>query len=318
MNMYSWKGLSFITSAVGRPDRLHPETASCSNFKLAKVFVMADLSKELPKKINFTKNGQSSLVEFIYPWLPDRCHTCGKWGHVEKVCIMNKRETSLKTVREIIVEGYKANEERDVVKLAEGTADKKEMDAEKINSLESEIEGEKNSSARPAEIASEVENNGGADQTVLENDIEEGEVVKDWEEVSPGKTSKSQKAKSPEYVQMISPSRYSALACVDDNGGLILGEESKEKENEVGETGPIAVVTESSQEVEDTIREMGLSMESHKERSNTKHKIVGEGSHLRPSLPKTSKTFHKIVPEHSSTDKGVPHLGKRGSRKPSQ
>ena len=26
MNMYSWKGLSFITSAVGRPVRLHPET----------------------------------------------------------------------------------------------------------------------------------------------------------------------------------------------------------------------------------------------------------------------------------------------------
>lgn len=55
MNMYSWQGLSFIVSAAGFPVCLHPETASCSNFKLAKIFVNVDLSKELPDKINFTK-----------------------------------------------------------------------------------------------------------------------------------------------------------------------------------------------------------------------------------------------------------------------
>lgn len=321
MNMYSWKGLSFITSAVGRPDRLHPETASCSNFKLAKVFVMADLSKELPKKINFTKNGQSSLVEFIYPWLPDRCHTCGKWGHVEKVCIINKKEASLKTVREIIVEGYKARDERDGVKRVEETAVTKGMDAGETNSLETETVGEKNCSVKSTEKTPEVENNGGIDQTVLENDIEEGEVVKDWEEVTPGKTSKGQKVKSPEYAQMISPSRYSALACVDDNGELLPGEESKDTENEEEETVSIAAEMQSeksSQEIADTISEMGLSVEGQQERSNMKGKAGGEGSHLRPSLPRTSKTFHKIVPDHSSTDKGISHPGKRSSRKPSQ
>ena len=78
MNMVSWEGLSFITSAAGHPVKLHPETAACSNFKIAKIFVNADLSKDLPKKINFTKNGKSSLVEFVYPWLPDRCYTCSK------------------------------------------------------------------------------------------------------------------------------------------------------------------------------------------------------------------------------------------------
>lgn len=91
MNMFSWEGPSFITSAAEYPVRLHPETANCSNFKLAKIFVNVDLSKELPKKINFTKNGKSSLVEFIYPRLPVRCNTCGKWGHIEKVCEMNKK-----------------------------------------------------------------------------------------------------------------------------------------------------------------------------------------------------------------------------------
>lgn len=75
--------------------RLHPETASCSNFKVAKIFVNANLTKELPTKINFSKNGKSSLVEFIYLWLPLRCHTCKNWGHVEKSCVMNKNEVGM-------------------------------------------------------------------------------------------------------------------------------------------------------------------------------------------------------------------------------
>lgn len=29
--MYSWEGLSFMTSTVGFPDRLHPETVACTN-----------------------------------------------------------------------------------------------------------------------------------------------------------------------------------------------------------------------------------------------------------------------------------------------
>lgn len=44
MDMFSWKGLSFLTSAVGEPVRLHPDTAQCLDFKLAKVFVKADRS----------------------------------------------------------------------------------------------------------------------------------------------------------------------------------------------------------------------------------------------------------------------------------
>ena len=76
--MYSWKGLSFITSTVGFPARLHPETVACSNFEVAKVFVNVDVSKVLPKEINFTKNGKEFTVEFHYPWLPSRCGTCGE------------------------------------------------------------------------------------------------------------------------------------------------------------------------------------------------------------------------------------------------
>ncbi|KAF8044973.1 hypothetical protein N665_5902s0001 [Sinapis alba] len=53
MNMFSWKGLSFTTSPVGIPLKLHPDTALCKDFKVAKVFVKADLTKELPRSMNF-------------------------------------------------------------------------------------------------------------------------------------------------------------------------------------------------------------------------------------------------------------------------
>lgn len=90
MDMFSWKGLNFVTSAVGELVRLHPDTAQCVDFKLAKVFVKADLSKELPKVMKFTSSdGKESLVQFSYPWLPSRCSTCNKWGHMSMVCLMN-------------------------------------------------------------------------------------------------------------------------------------------------------------------------------------------------------------------------------------
>lgn len=86
MNMFSWKGLSFVSSPVGTPVRLHPETAQCLNMKVAKIFVNADFSKELPKTMNFNLYGKDILVEYTYPWLPSRCSNCNKWGHLDRVC----------------------------------------------------------------------------------------------------------------------------------------------------------------------------------------------------------------------------------------
>lgn len=84
MNMFSWEGLSFMTSAVGIPDRLHPETAAYTTFEVAKVFVNADLEKDFPKAINFTINGKVHCIEYTYPWLPSRCDEYGKWDHLEQ------------------------------------------------------------------------------------------------------------------------------------------------------------------------------------------------------------------------------------------
>lgn len=55
--MFSWKGLGFLASAVGEPKRLHPETELCTKFEEAKVFVEADMSKELPKNSHVQTKG---------------------------------------------------------------------------------------------------------------------------------------------------------------------------------------------------------------------------------------------------------------------
>lgn len=76
------------------------------------------------------------------------------------------------------------------------------------------------------------------EKSVVEEDakeIEEGEVVKGWSHVSPGKASKSPKMKSREYGQVKIVTRFSALVDVDVNSDLVDQEEGKG--NEVIKTG---------------------------------------------------------------------------------
>lgn len=82
----------------GEPKRLHPETEQCSKLEESKVFVEADLSKELPKTYQFKlKNEEEVEVEFVYPWLPLICQTCSKWGHLADICVINSEKMLLTT-----------------------------------------------------------------------------------------------------------------------------------------------------------------------------------------------------------------------------
>lgn len=90
--MFSWKRIGFLASAVGEPKRLHPDTVLCKSFEKAKVFVEADLSKTLPKSFRFqSEKGVDAVVEFIYPWLPSKCTSCSKWGHLKDDCMQSTR-----------------------------------------------------------------------------------------------------------------------------------------------------------------------------------------------------------------------------------
>lgn len=87
-SMFSWDGLGFLTSPVGTPIRLHPETELCTNFEEAKVFVEVNLSQKLPQTFRFKLGPENeATVEFVYPWLPPSCSRCGKWGHTEEACV---------------------------------------------------------------------------------------------------------------------------------------------------------------------------------------------------------------------------------------
>lgn len=64
LHMYSWEGLSFITSTVGVPVKPHQDTIACTKMDEAKIFVNVDVSKTLPKEITFSKDGNSFTVKF--------------------------------------------------------------------------------------------------------------------------------------------------------------------------------------------------------------------------------------------------------------
>jgi len=106
---FSWKVLSAITSPLGTPNKLHSDTEACKSFDEGKVFVEVDLTKDLPKKFSFkSEKGGDTIVEFVYPWLPPRCHTCSKWGHQTIDCLAGRR---INHVGEVATKVHENNEE---------------------------------------------------------------------------------------------------------------------------------------------------------------------------------------------------------------
>lgn len=92
----------FSRKCSGEPKRLHPETETYQNFEEAKVFVEADMSKNLPKQFAFQLKGIEVVVDFTYPWLPPKCSKCDKWGHFDDGCKSPSKITILKRVEPII------------------------------------------------------------------------------------------------------------------------------------------------------------------------------------------------------------------------
>lgn len=179
-------------------DRLHPETAQCLDFKIAKVFVKADLSKELPEDLNFNFQGKVHNVEFKYPWLPPRCTVCKKWGHLQTVCLV-KNGTG--------VEGEKHN-----------TPVKKALAEELAKSLRIvEREG----------MVEKVITEKVAEGKDVEAENPESNVEEAWREVNLAKAGRSP-VKQKHDIQFGQVSKYAILNQDED------GEEEKNGEDEEG------------------------------------------------------------------------------------
>jgi len=89
---FSCKVLSAITSPLGTPKKLHPDTEAIKTFEEAKVFVEVDFTKKLPKCFSFkSEKGGDTVVEYVYPWLPPRCNSCDRWGHLSTDCLSRKK-----------------------------------------------------------------------------------------------------------------------------------------------------------------------------------------------------------------------------------
>lgn len=308
LDMFSWQGLSFVSSPIGTPVRLHPETAQCLDLEVAKIFVRVDLTKDLPQKMNFNIKGKEFLVEYSYPWLPTKCYKCEKWGHAAKVCSSNKSKDVV--VREEQEKNEKQGEDKEDQGFKEDVAttvesglgseqnqDSGEKSSDEVFSASSPISGTENQTSDPgkkeAQQSDMMRVTASVEGFVLDVDRVEAKEVeeKEWLDVSPGKSSRSPNTKNSELkfgqVAILTNSRFSVL--------------SVEEEGEI--------VDDRGEEVEVHIAEVSLNAQG-----GTKEKEIIVP---RQSLPRDSKIKHKVLGDKSvqkAQDASLSDLNKRKSR----
>lgn len=290
-SMVSWEGLSFITSPVGVPVRLHPETAQCINIKTPKIFVNADLTKELPKKMFFNLLGKETLVEYSYPWLPSRCSNCMKWGHLEKACLVAKR-TDSEIQQNVEVEEV---EEGEILRATPIVGEKLTEENEHMtSSATNQLEREQELTVEPIGTTGKIRGLEVTEKTLVgeelaenRNDEENKTAVDDteWSDVTPGKSSRSPRKLLLEVEQspILSNSRFSVLSSTEEDG------EEEVSDAKAAEAGSVD----------------NSEANTHKE----KEKQVAI---IRQSLPRDSKDRHKYLSD--SNAQKAKALGKKSSR----
>lgn len=262
LSMFSWQGLSFLTSPIGVPSRLHPETAQCLNLEVAKIFVRVDLTKDLPKKMNFNIQGEDVMVEYAYPWLPTKCVKCDKWGHSVKACPKEK---------EMQREEKKELEEGEISGAREGGKGEENVVMEKT---QEENNTAKKRSKLPGTKIKEGE--GCVSEAVI---AQVSEKDKEWLEVSPGKSSRSstptQELKFGQ-VSILTKSRFDVLSPLEENE-ILENEFVKLREEEVQKED------QEENEVEEKLEE------------EVQEVIQEDDTITRKMLPRESKVNHRYL-----------------------
>lgn len=206
LHMYSWEGLSFFTSTVGVPVKLHPETIACTNMEEAKVFVNVDVSKVLPKEITFTKGGKQFTIAYYYPWLPGRCKICEKWGHGESVCTKNGKGKQSK------------DESRSSGQVRSVEASPSRLNFEIVKDDGNDVENKENSKEQEVNVEAVIDGD-------LVKEVEEGSNTSKWSLVSPAKVGRFVVDLAQEEIEVqISASKFSVLM-EDKEDGEILGDD---------------------------------------------------------------------------------------------
>ncbi|KAF8106530.1 hypothetical protein N665_0138s0019 [Sinapis alba] len=306
ISMFSWKGLSFVASPVGEPKRLHPETAQCLNMKVAKFFVIADLTKELPRSMKFNYQGKETMVDFIYPWLPAKCSNCNKWGHMEKACLVGKNQTNVSGENQIVTINVDLEKKREV-----GNEKEKETELVNENEVVTDLEkGEQTGDTQERDTPSIQTNERSIENVEVEthqrDHVSQNEAG--WSTVSPGKACRSPEntKQSLEYgqVSILSNSRFSVLSSEEE--GEIMEQEEQNGTVEISDKLDVEPPSSNVMKKDEE--------HSHEVEKESEIEIIQP----RKSLPRNLKTNHKFILENSvqKTKDGNPStLSKANSRK---
>lgn len=99
--LFNKESLSRIATEIGKPESLAPETERKENFEVAKLYVRVDLTSPLPHKVvSGFSNGKEVMIDVSYPWLPIKCDSCSKFGHIKERCPTVAKEASLNQARD--------------------------------------------------------------------------------------------------------------------------------------------------------------------------------------------------------------------------
>lgn len=280
---------------LGEPKRLHPDTELVSSFEEAKIFVEADLSKELPRTYFFQVRGEEVRVDFEYPWLPQKCGICKKWGHSDDGCLANPNQVgSLVTISDS--------------QLHVAPVSNSSTEAEISNAVvELRL-----SPKRVSKQTGKDENIIAKDLVVVETEPPVSPVLKqserthdgDWQNVpnSGGKHSKGS-AQNLVYgqVRIISPTSFDVLRDTQEEGEIIPETELGEK----SETIPVVDKKEAANAESGGKSETTPAVDKKEAALATQQKTqsIKEAVASRVQLPRDSKNSHKFISENSQRAK---------------
>lgn len=276
--MYSWEGLGFLASAVGNPKKLHPDTETCKSFEEARVSVIADLSKELPKSFRFkSSKGVDSVVEFSYPWLPERCNSCSKWGHKTEVCSYGGKKTQIsKEGTEQIPKG-KEDTERE-----EGEID---MEAVMPEEEPEKVEAFDKHATVTVPDAGDCETEQGEIETALvqtEVMAIESNGEGEWHTVSPSKKGRHD-VEQETNENILSASKFSVLAVEEKDDDAVV-ELTDRNQGDV-----------EGQETQPSGGNENKGNTPNQQKRRARRKPTREENGTRTCLPRVSKSAHKII-----------------------
>ncbi|KAK8662497.1 hypothetical protein V6N13_092070 [Hibiscus sabdariffa] len=87
LELYTKKGLSYISSVIGTPLRMDSITASKERLGFAEVCVKIEAGAHIPRFVNvLMKDGSTVQIRILTPWIPPCCTYCRLYGHSTKTC----------------------------------------------------------------------------------------------------------------------------------------------------------------------------------------------------------------------------------------